>query len=77
MPTPTDNTPPEDLALGPGMVIMAWREGDTTSTIEDALRDGPRIVGEIAAEIAERRDIPRGWLKQLHRLAEPPADDVS
>lgn len=40
------------------MVIMAWQAGDTTSTIDDVLRDGPRIVAEIAAEIAERRGVP-------------------
>ena len=40
---------PEDYALGPMMVVMAWREGDIESTIDDAPRDGPRIVGELAA----------------------------
>ena len=58
MPAPTDDTPPENLVLGPGMVIMVWLEGDMISTIDDALRDRPRIVGEIAAEIAERRGVP-------------------
>ena len=38
------------------VVIMAWREGDTTSAIDAALRDGPAIVGEIAAEVAEERE---------------------
>ncbi len=49
---------------------MTWREGDTTSTIYDVLRDEPAIVSEIAAECG----IPREWLTQIWRLAEPPAD---
>lgn len=77
MPTPTDDTPPEDLVLGPGMVIMAWREGDTTSTIDDALRDGPRIVAETAAEVAERRGVPVDWMTQLWRLAAAHEEDAS
>ena len=77
MPAPADDTPPENLVLGPGMVIMVWQEGDTTSTIDDAIRDGPRIVGEIAAEVADERGLPRDWLTQIWRLAEPPADDAS
>ena len=72
-----DDRLPGDYALGPMMAIMAWREGDTTSTIDDAMRDGPAIVGEIAAEIADERGIPRDWLKQLWRLAEPPPEDTS
>lgn len=69
---------PEDLALGPMMEIMVWREGDTVSTIDDALHDGPRIVGEIAAEIAAERGLPADWLKQLGSLVEqPPPDDPS
>ncbi|WP_423923762.1 hypothetical protein [Candidatus Poriferisodalis sp.] len=55
------------------MVILAWREGDTTATIDDALRDGPRIVGEIAAEVAEERGVPADWLSRIGEvLAVPP-----
>ena len=62
--------------LGPVTVIMAWRQGDTTSTIDDGMRDGPAIVGEIAAEVADERGLPRDWLKHLgHILVEPTADD--
>ena len=43
---------PADNALSPMMAIMAWREGDTTSTIDDALGEGSEIVDEIAVEIA-------------------------
>ena len=69
---------PADYALGPMMVVMAWREGDTASTIDDALRDGPANVGEIAAEVADARGLPRDWLKQLgHVLAEPPPADTT
>ena len=58
------------------MAITTWRQGDTSFTIDDALRNGPEIVGEIAAEIARERGLPEGWLKQLgHILVEPPADD--
>ena len=57
------------------MVIMAWQEGDTSSMIDDALRDGPEIVGETATEIAAERGLPRGWLMQLQRLAEMPPED--
>ena len=71
-----DDGSPADTPLGPMMAIMAWREGDIESMIDDALRDGPAIVGEIAAEVAEERGLPRDWLKQLgHILVEPPADD--
>jgi len=72
--TPAENAEPSpaDYALGPMMIVMAWREGDTESTINDAIRDGPAIVGEIAAEIADERGIPRGWLTQIgHILVEP------
>lgn len=62
---------PEDAAPGPMMVIMAWQEGDTESTIDDALLDGPGIVGEIAADIAEDRKLPDGGLSQIG--TEPPA----
>ena len=54
--------------LGPVTVVMTWRQGDTTSTIDTALRDGPGIVGEIAAEIADERGIPRDWLTQIGRI---------
>ena len=75
---PSDETSPDGLALGPMMEIMVWREGDTESTIDDALRDGPRVLGEIAAEIAAERGLPADWLKQLGRLVEqPPPDDPS
>ena len=61
--------------LGPVTVIMAWRQGDTTSTIDDGMRDGPRIVGEIAAEIAAERGLPRDWLTQIGKvLASSPRD---
>ena len=56
---------PEDAALGPVTVIMAWRQGDTTSTIDDALRDGPKVVGELAVEIAHERGLPDHWLSRL------------
>lgn len=72
---PDDEISPEDLALGPMMEVMVWREGDTTSTIDDALRDGPGVVGEIAAEIAAERGLPADWLSQLGRLVEQPAPD--
>ena len=73
--TANDDMSSGDLAQGSMMVVMAWREGDTESTIDDALRDGPEIVGEIAAEIAAERGLPRGWLKQLQHLAEMPPED--
>lgn len=76
-PSSDEDISPEHYALGPGMVIMAWCEGDTESTIDDALRDGPGIVGEIAAEIAAERGLPADWLAQLGRLAEPPPEDES
>ena len=58
------------------MVILAWREGDTTSTIDDAMRDGPRIVGEIAAEVAAERGLPADWLVQFgEALARPLLDE--
>ena len=75
--TPNDAGSPEDAALGRMMAVMAWQEGDTTSTIDDALRDEPKIVGEIAAEIADERGLPRDWLAQLGRLAEPPDEDAT
>lgn len=74
---PDEDASPERYALGPMMEIMVWREGDTESTIDDALRDGPHIVGEIAAEIAAERGLPADWLAQLGRLAEPPSEDES
>ena len=60
------------------MAITTWRQGDTSSTIDDALWDGPEIVGETAAEIARERGLPEDWLKQLGRLVEPsrPEDDT-
>ena len=74
--TPAENAPsPDDTAHAPFTAITAWRESDTTSTIDDALQDGPEIVGEIAAEIAAERGLPRDWLKQISRLAEPSAED--
>ena len=73
--TPDDARSPVDLAQGTMMVIMAWREGDTTSTIDDALEDGPAIVGEIAAEIADERGLPEDWLKQIGRFAAQPTQD--
>lgn len=77
-PPPAEDISPEDFALGPMMEIMVWQEGDTESTIDDALRDGPGVVGEIAAEIAAERGLPADWLKQLGRLVEqPPRDDSS
>ena len=75
-PAEHDDAPPEDYALGPMMIVMAWRAGDTTSTIDDALRDGPRIVGEIAAEVAAERELPRDWLARFGAaLAALPEDD--
>ena len=62
-PTREDDLTPEDNALGPTTVGMASRQGSTTSTIDDALRDGPKIVGAIAPEIAAECGLPRGWLK--------------
>ena len=47
------------------MAITTWRQGDTSSTIDDALRDGPGIVGAIAAEIAAERGLPQDWLTQI------------
>ena len=47
--TTNDAQPPSDDALGPMMAIMAWRQDDTTSTIDDALRDGLGIARAIAA----------------------------
>lgn len=76
-PLPADDASPEHHAFGPLMEIMVWREGDTTSTIDDALRDGPGIVGEIAAEIARERGLPEDWLTQIGRLVEPPPEDES
>ena len=38
---------------------------------------GPEIIAEIAAEIADRRGIPRDWLTQIWRLAEPPEKEAS
>ena len=56
-------------------VTMTYRDGDATSTIDDALREGPRIVGEIAAEIAAERGLPRDWLTQIGKvLASSPRD---
>ena len=54
------------------MAITTWRQGDTSSTIDDALRDGLRIIGQIVTEIADRHGVPRDWLKQIGRLLEPP-----
>jgi len=63
---------PADCTLGPLMIVMAWREGDTTATIGDAMRDGPALVSEIAAVIADERGIPHGCLTQIgHILVEP------
>ena len=53
------------------MAITTWRQGDTSSTIDDALRDGPGIVGEIADE----RGLLADWFKQIGRLAAPLAED--
>ncbi|WP_423918574.1 hypothetical protein [Candidatus Poriferisodalis sp.] len=53
-------------------VIMAWREGDTTSTIDDVLRDEPAIVGEIAAEVAAERGLPPDWLSRIGEVLAPP-----
>ena len=47
-------------------------EGDTQTTIDDALEDGPEIVGEIAAEIADERGLPRDWLAHIGNALEPP-----
>ena len=58
-------------------VTMTHRDGDTTSTIDDALRDGPGIVGEIAADIAVERGLPADWLKQIGRLAAQPPQDTA
>ena len=76
-PNEGDDASPADYALGPMMATMTWREGDTSSTIDDALRDGPGIVGELAVEIADERGLPRDWLAQLGRLAEPPDEDAT
>ena len=76
-PAERNDASPEDDARGPMMAIMAWREGDTTSAVDSALWDGPEIVGEIAAEIAAERGLPRDWLTQIGRLVEPPVEDDS
>ena len=50
------------------MAITTWRQGDTSSTIDDALRDGPGIVAE--------RGLPPDWLAQLGDALAPPARDT-
>ena len=72
-----DDTSPPDCVLEAMMAIMARREGDTTSTIDDALRDGPAIVSEITAEIAAERWLPEDWLKQIGDVLVPPTQDIA
>ena len=53
-----DDLSSADDALG-GMVVMTWRQRHTTSTIEDAIREEPGIVGETADAISAERGLPR------------------
>ncbi|WP_420446783.1 hypothetical protein [Candidatus Poriferisodalis sp.] len=50
--------------------VMIHRDGDTAATVDEALEDGPDVVGELAAQIAAERDLPEDWLSRLG--AEPP-----
>ena len=45
--------------------VMIHRDGDTEATIDEALEEGPEIVGEMAAEIADERGSPGDWLPRL------------
>ena len=45
--------------------VMVHRDGDTAATIDQALEDGPEVVGELAAEIASELGLPEDWLNRL------------
>ena len=42
--------------------VMIHRDGDTTATVDEALEEGPALVGELATQIAEKRNLPEDWL---------------
>ncbi|MYG87318.1 MAG: hypothetical protein F4190_02150 [Acidimicrobiales bacterium] len=78
MPTPFDDALAElDLRLaarglraricvhGGMTAIMVHRDGGTEATIDQALAEGPGVVGPIAAEIARQRGLPADWLSRL------------
>ena len=70
--TPGDDASPADRALIDATDTMTHRHGDTAATIDQALEDGPEVVGELAAEIAVENGLSDDWLAQLGGDSPPP-----